>query len=238
MSYGLSVQNASGDVVIDDAYRNHAIVERGTVSVPRLGASYPYFSQVRVVLATPIAMSRGPLIWGVGASASLGVALVGTEVNGSAELIAFTLCTDLSFGGGTLSCDWVVTALPTSASSETHGLRVWDSSSNLVFDSGLTYLKIRDVSSVLTLSVNAPDYEFLTFTHAAMSTRLFCLSALYALATVMGTDDYNNYALGVRKSSNTQSYMYWVMYAYIAGESSPVGTVQNTGPRQIVIAQE
>lgn len=237
MSYGISVQNASGDVVIDDAYRNHAIVESGTVTVPRLGAAYPYYATVRIVLATPIPVSRGPLIWGAASSASLGVALVGTEVNGSAELIAFTLGTDLSFGGGSVSCDWAVSALPASPSSETYGLRVWDASSNLVFDSGLEYLKMRAVSSVVTLWRDAPFYETLTFAHSSMATRLFCLSALHALNVYLITDDYDLNAYGVRADSATQSFSYWVRYGYLAGETLLAGTVQHTGPRQIVIAQ-
>lgn len=237
MAYGLTANNSSGDVVIDETYRNHAVAAEGTATIPRLGAAYPYPATVTVTLGTPIAMSRGPLIWGAVRGTSGGVALVSIEVDGSDRLSKFVLGTDLSFGGGSYTCDWMVSALPAAESSDTHGLRVYDSAGAVTFDSGLRYLAIESVSSALTLS-GSPAYETLTVNHATLATRLFCLSALHAIGVDNPSDDYYLIALGARRNSDSQSYVYWINHTYLAGETLLWGNAAQAGSRRLVIGTE
>lgn len=237
MSFGLTVDNSSGEVVIDETYRNHAIEAEGTVSIPRLGASYPYPATVTVTLGAPIAMSRGPLIWGAVQGTAGGVALVSIEVDGSGNLTKFVLGTDLSFGGGSYTCDWKVTALPAAASSDTHGLRVYDDTGAVAYDSGHRYLRMQAVSGVLTLA-GSPAYETLTFNHASLGARFFCLSGLHAIGVDNPSDDYYLIALGARRNSDSQSYVYWVNHAYLAGETLLWGNAAQSGPRRLVIGTE
>lgn len=227
MGYGLRVTNSSGAVQIDVTYRNHVLIESGTASVPQINANNE--GTLDVTLATPIALTRGPLIWGLPSSTGISSAVTGLRVNGSAELTGFQLATE--YGSGSVDVDWRVTALPTSASGAAWGLNVYDAAGALAFDGGASYLRISDVSSAVTISSGAGDT---TYTHTSAATRFACLSALSALGQQQVGDFIQLMVFGARRISDTQTRMHWFSF----GENYavfPVTTYQ-PGTRQLVIA--
>lgn len=217
MSYGLQVRNAANELVIDDTFANHALAAAGTASVSTYGP-WPTAAAARVALPSPVAMSRCPLVWGRAAVAGRYCGLAGYEINGSNELAAFYLVRAGSDPNPS-AIDWRVTATPAAPSAETYGLRVYDGAGALVFDSGLSYLRIADVSA----SFDPTDSGDL-ITHSAIAAPYYCLSAVAYLRTVSPSGDDESWeAAMVARQSDTSARVALMSYAYQGGSIAWIG---------------
>lgn len=233
MSYGLSVLNSSGDVVIDADFRNHAITASGTATTGVL-AGWTFCRAVKVTLATPIAMSRSPLIWGRIGTANQYMGLAGLEINASSELTGFWLVSDIFYNTTpTRTINWRVSCAPVSGSSETWGFHIFDASGNRVFDSGLDYLDIRHVVSGIGISDSGQ-----TYTHTALTNPWFCLSSLAVMGTSSPSGDDTVWQAGmVGQISTTQTRVALNQWAYEAGDIFYSGIGWGNPYLSLVLAQ-
>lgn len=242
MSHGLRVTNASGDVVIDETYRNHVVVAGGSVSVgayPGWGDAYA----ASVTLAAPIPMARGPLVWGRTGTDRVSCGLLGVVIDGSGALSGFHVTgrpdSDLPIANPAvqamypITVQWRVTALPSGPSAESWGLRVFDAAGDVAFDSGLDYLRIHHA----TAGVSVPGTPAVNATYAALADPWFCLSACAALSTgTLSGDDTLWLAAMARRESSTQAALWLGEYGYQAGDTF-YAYGNSVGMRRLVVAR-
>lgn len=214
MSYGVEILNGSADVVIDGTYANHSIWASGSYTASSsLGTidtvSFP-------AIATP------PLIFVH--STVVNVAFLGLTQDGSGNYNGFQTISGNGAGG---TVDYFVAAPDPSASAATWGLRVWDPSGNLVFDSGKTYLHLEDAVSFTPPAIGSP----VTVTHASVTTPYYLLNLIGATATSLGGGVY---ALGRITVRNTSSTTADVEIQQIGDVLGPGGYIPS--PQTLVVA--
>ncbi len=236
MSFGIQIQNASGHVLIDGGFQNHAVVESGSATTGALAGFVLDSKAVKVSLTTPIALTRSPLIWGRIGTDNAWMGLVGLEVNGSSELTGFWLGSDNAYGAGPArTIEWRITATPAAGSGAAHGFQVFQDSGALAFDSGLPYLDIVHVSNAFTLQTDWPLGTLLTY--SSIANPWYCLSALAFLRTTSPSFDDTHWecAMAARVSA-TSSRVVVYPYAYLAGDFFYSNIGGGTQQRQLVMA--
>lgn len=117
MSYGMLVEGEGGRLLIDPDYSNYTIVENGSITTSHVGGDvYSRTLGVSSSYTNPVILYRQP--------------------TGSA--VSYWGRTLYSFGTSSVTVSYAI-AVPVStvsASSDSYGMRVWDSSGRRVFDSG------------------------------------------------------------------------------------------------------
>lgn len=128
MAIGISVAGDGGQIQIDQLYKNLAVASSGTATT-----NNTIVSAVGWTVTVSISSATSPII----AIASADYASVlQLAVSGSTYTWTITVT---GYSAKTFSY-WIFDAPSTSAASM--GMRVWDASSNLVFDSGQKYMRI------------------------------------------------------------------------------------------------
>lgn len=230
MTYGLSVSNSSGGAVIEDGYRNHVVIASGTVTLsmtPVLTIN-GFVTVATFTLPAPVSRSLGPLLWARCLSAQAALALLTTilDVSGNVTgyVIGYGLWDYAPALPGSITVDWRVTALASGASSDTHGLRVFNSDASVAFDSGFDYLKIVHSSGPFDIrgvgNIASPYFAYSRrWTHAAISDPYFCLSGLNARRCESPSgDDSLEMALGAVRESSTTSLTVFAWWRSEAGQ--------------------
>ena len=237
MSYGIQIQNASGNLIIDGEFRNHAVMASGSATTGSLAGFVLDSKVVKVSLGTAIALSRSPMIWGRIGADNAWMGLVGLEVNGSSELTGFWLGSDNAYGTGPArTIEWRVTAAPASGSGLSHGMQVFDATGARVFDSGLDYLDIAHVSSAFTLTTDWPVGTLITY--PSLANPWYCLSGIaYLRTTSPSFDDTHWECAMVARVSATSSRVVVYPYAYVAGDFFYSNIGGGTQQRQLVLAK-
>lgn len=200
MSFGLSVQNQNSDIVIDQDYMNHLILASGSYTQAALGISEISFT----------ACARPPLVF-VNSTARL--ALYGYKTTGGqfdkVQII----------GDAANTVNYYIAAPGIGASSDSFGLRVFDASGNVVFDSGKDYLKVFDVVGFTTPT----DATEITVNHASLTTPYYCLNALQGVLMrggFNGSQFYTDYFYHcTRNISSTQAGIKVVQFGRAFGEA-------------------
>lgn len=173
MSFGLEVQNSTGDLVIDADFRNFEIIAEGTSTHPGSGLnSY-------VDIAFP-ATANPPLVFVRSTGYGLGCASLLRD--GSGNYTSARLYSEAPYNA--FSFDWFVAAPADAVSSDDWGLQVFDASAKKVFDSGVRYIQFQDVVPISLddmedgVGVNAELY--IPVTHASIANAYYCLSSMRA----------------------------------------------------------
>ncbi len=131
MSYGIQVQNSSGDIVIDQDFRNFEVVQAGSVS-----GGGGLFTVNYPTCETPMLFVR---------------AVPGSQVMGGR--VSYTEARWVMTG--VTSCDYIIASVRTNnALSASHGLAVYDQGGRVVFDSGRQYIK---TFTSVTIPPNTPE---------------------------------------------------------------------------------
>lgn len=172
MSYGLQVQNAGGDLVIDADFRNYQILVEGTST--HFGTGLSAFVDVSFT-----ATARPPLVFVRSTVWGLGQASMTRNVSGLYNTAR--LYSDAPFN--TFSFDWFVAAPVDSASGDAWGMQVFNGAGLKVFDTGARYLQFRDVVPV-SLQTLAADFDgTIDVTHASVADAYYCLAGLRAFVS-------------------------------------------------------
>ena len=139
MGYGLRVTNDSGQIQIDGTYRNLCKTDYGdNLTLTYANTAGGYFNTVNIT-ASPL-----PPLIAIRPDPNYPVCIVGYGKTGSNYDKFYVAGSAL----GNPTIDWVCYRQVPSVSADAYGLRVYDSSSNIVFDSGKTYLKIVSVTNI------------------------------------------------------------------------------------------
>ena len=136
--YGMRVKNTAGNILIDSTYVNYSLWEHGeNVTTQNTG-----FGIYRATITFADAFSGIPLIAIKPSSvAHCGVdSLTKDNGNYTGFVVNSTYNTAITF-------DWMAFAPRTDESSEVYGLRIYNSSTDLVFDSGYAPMIISDVDT-------------------------------------------------------------------------------------------
>ena len=148
MSFGLNVVNAGGYTVIDERYRNYELKATGSIYVPGYNSTngdygtefnYPEYSPTSIILMK---------------NESSTALLTGWITTQNTIRLA------LMKGDGTLppsghvsgTVQWAVIDLIRAPAPDTFGLRVFDASGAIVFDSAKRYMKFRDNFTISSLN--------------------------------------------------------------------------------------
>lgn len=161
--YGLLVKNSSGAIQIDSTYKNYSLYEHGegVTTVQDTPASY-YIVDVTFANAT----SYQPLI-ALKPSSTRFCGLLNFLTSGS-NYTGFRLVSESNYAA---TVDWMAFVPNETISSNTYGMRVYNDSGVLVFDSGYTPMVILDVD---TCNPGYNDKQ--TITHPSDSNAYFIVS--------------------------------------------------------------
>ena len=208
--YGLLVKNDSEDIQIDSTYRNLSLDESDT-------SESILFDNTNGISVALTASSLVPLI-AIRPSTTRYVALKGYHKTGS-NFDAFLMHPEShDWPYSAIYIDWKSYRENRSASGEDYGLLVYNASGGLCFDSGLEYLKIREVHSITLGDPHFDAYNNLvldneTITHSNYSNPYYVLSRnTYWTITNPGPPPLFNVALltvGVKKVSSSSVRVGW-----------------------------
>ena len=174
MAFGLLIHNDNGDIVVDGDYQNHIIAETGSATPPGTAGVVVNVADTTVNFSSTYAPSRQPLLFGRHTASYIGFQR--WTYDGSGNINGFRYAN--REGGGTFN--WKLAVTPNAASGDTWGMRVFGATGNVVFDSGLDYLKINDIITVTYTSFATGNQ-----THASTTTPFYCLSAAAAWGIIV-----------------------------------------------------
>lgn len=197
MSYGLEVQNSSGDLLIDGNFANFEIIAEGTSTHNGIGLT------AYVDIAFP-PTSQPPLVFV--RSTSYGLACATLLKNGSGLYSSARLYSSAPFS--TFSFDWFVASpAGASSSSDTWGMRVYDAAGDVVFDSGRRYVQFRDVVEIDLGSLVFDTYGIAAITHASVADAYYCLPGLRAYIKSDAVEGPFTYFMAAHAYSATTAYL-------------------------------
>lgn len=213
MAYGLRVKNSSGELQIDSTYRNLAYAEGASGAVitnsyiPGNGG-YSTLISIASNLLIPLILIRP--------NTNRFVTIENYQRNGSNNYTGFKVITELN---QSTTIDWRCYR-ETSSNPSGYGLRVKDSSGNMIFSSLLNYFKIYSVS---TITLNPPSrtwpgYEIRPYqdiSHAGISNPYYILTPVGDYIVSEPGDIYGTFwrfmycKIGIKKLSSTSVRVGW-----------------------------
>jgi len=200
--YGLRIKNTSGKIQIDSTYRNYVLEKSGSLDLG--GGSLTSISITNnpnppVVLIRPTdATNKACGVFDITYSSPnyTAVRFFGGGV--------FDVSTETS-ASGTCTFDYKIFTLSESKSTEDYGLRIYNTSEKLVYDSGYTPLKILEVGNATYGS---------TYTHASHTNPYYIASPKHSGAfsrLAGGTQSIFRFSLALAKQSSTSVRGEWVI---------------------------
>lgn len=169
MAYGFRAINDNNEVQIDGTYTNHLIVESGTYTQPAFssGLSVADITFSNTYTYPPIIFTRQ----------SYYLSLLSLKQSGS-NYTGFRTISDTGSTG--FSVDWYACVPSEAESLDAWGIKVWNASSEIVFDSGRNYMKIKDAVTFTTPSSSGASTTVNTV--SGISNPYICLSSLQGRA--------------------------------------------------------
>jgi hypothetical protein len=168
-TYGLQVKNSSGNVIIDGQYKNFAKWDSGTTTLAMNTGLTPAQPLVNTISFT--ATNQMPLV-AIRPATSQYLILYGLRKT-SGNYDGFYI-----IGNPAGDFDWIVYIAHPTASAETYGLRVYNSSGALSFDSGYKYFSIYQINTGISLASPNNTGPNSVITHAGISNPYYFLSPL------------------------------------------------------------
>lgn len=171
MAFGFRAINDNNEVQIDGTYTNHLIVESGSYTQPAFssGTSWKDVTFSNTYTYPPIIFTRQ----------SYYLSLLSYTKSGS-NFTGFRTLSDTGSTGFTV--DWYACVPSEATSLENWGMRIWNESSELVFDSGRNYMKIADAVTFTTPSSAGASVTVNTV--GGITSPYVCLSALQGRAFI------------------------------------------------------
>ena len=195
MSYGLRVYNDSGYLQIDQDFANYQIIQSGTFTIGSSSAISPTISHSGPNDGSNLVFVKPPF------SAS-NVIIDGSSVVGGSSFAVYG-------DPGTYSYFVAARATALSASSETYGLRVYNSGGGLVFDSGRKTLNIKSISypaaTINATNTEGPIYTTYLSAPASGKSHYVLLNPLTFVEDIQIESEYwETYKMGAAMISNTE----------------------------------
>ncbi len=208
MAYGLRVKNSNGEIQIDGAYRNLCMAQSGSsVAVANDNTAGGYYTSIGIANSPSV-----PLIV-MQPDTDRYCYIFGYNKSGS-DFVSFNAVTE--FVQSTL-INYKVLRASVSAGAP-YGLKVFDPSSNLVFDSNQSYLKILSVSTGITLGdPSYGTYPSTTINHGNISDPFYILSpsGYWTIFRSFTTFTYRvDLRIGIKKLSSTSVSVGWFIHRF------------------------
>jgi len=164
MPYGLQIKNSSGNIIIDGQYKNYALWDSDTATLDAGVTTIAFTATTQMpLIALRPGTGKTVILWGLRKT--------GSNYDGFYVV-----------GGNGDSLDWRVYTAHPAASAQNYGLRIYDGSSNLLFDSGYQYFNIYQLDTGISLSTPLLTEEaagtYSDITHAGISDPFYFLSPL------------------------------------------------------------
>lgn len=208
MSYGLEVQNSSGDLVIDGAFANFEIIAEGS------GTTHNGIGLTAYVDITFPATAQPPLVFV--RSTSYGLACATLIKDGSGLYSSARLYSSAPYN--TFTFDWFVAApAGSSESSDTWGMRVYDAGGHVVYDSGRRYVQFREVVEIDLGALDPGDFDIdgnVAITHASVADAYYCLPALRAFIAGDAVEGVFTFFAAARAYSATTAYISYATQSF------------------------
>ncbi len=207
--YGLLIKNVANEIQIDSKYRNLSLDQSGNgVTISNNNTESGYYTRINITASplVPLALIRPSTddFVGVRNYYKSGSNFAGIDV--------------ITMHSQSTLIDWRSYRENIAPSTETYGLRVYNPSGNLCFDSGKSYFKI---SSVHTLSLATPSNAgsdlgpYTDITHSGISDPYYILSpnSLWVLVSPPPeTGNLREYMIGMKKLTSTSVRIGWFAY--------------------------
>jgi len=160
MSYGLRVKNTSGDIIIDENYRNFAFYVSGSATATVSCPGGWCYGVLTLVPFTAIPNTQIPLV-AIQPATNKFINLLGYHKTGS-NWDGFYIVTGIADDGNWESCtiNYKVFVAGLAAAPGAYGMRVYNASSQIIFDSNRSYFKIGQVNSISLSSPAYPSYTY------------------------------------------------------------------------------
>jgi hypothetical protein len=220
--YGIKILNIDSEIQIDSTYKNYVLEKSGDMSLANVISSVisitnnpePPIAMVRPTGST--IQSCG--VWDLEYSSGnyTGIRFFGgVEYNNSAQDCPF---------------DYKIFTVSTTKSNETYGLRIYDGSEDLVYDSGYTPFKILEVGSATIGS---------TYTHSSHTSPFYVASPFRQRYLCFGGQPPTPIMAmrqGLAKQSTTSVKPVWTSLGFVGSNQNPIDA--NSGTTMTLIVCE
>ncbi len=224
MGYGVRIKNSSGNLIIDGTYKNFAEYASGTVAM----GVYNTVATIAFAATTQIPLIALRNISTVCYVIPYGIRKTGSDYDG------FYLLRGYGGGTGAFNVDWKVYLAHPAASGETYGIKIYDPTGVLLFESGRNYFNLYQVDTGISLVVpptlmaqQGEDYDATRYSdiaHAGIENPYYALSpnSLWMTHCVAGTTFHNNtFRPGMRKIDATNVRVGWGSSLFLGGSLPP-----------------
>lgn len=229
--YGLLVKNNSGGIQIDSKYRNLSLDQSGTSeTISNNNTSEGVYTRIALTASSliPIVLVKPNTDYFV---------CVRNYYKSGANYAGVDLVTEQS---KSTTIDWGSYRENRTASGETYGLKVFNSSGDLCFDSGKNYFKIFSVHSI---SLSAPSGflshlgPYTDITHSGISNPYYLLSpsSFWIMTAPTGRPTpprgFHRYLLiGMKKLSSTSVRVGWFTFGWLGLGFAPGANSEGNNP--------
>jgi len=218
MAYGFKLYNSNGETLIDNEYINMSEYASGSSETISNGNNPGDWYDLTSFSATPniplVAFRPNTDYYSV----VYGISKSGANYNG------FYATT---YYGQSTTIDWVVYTETLAASGESYGLKIYDDSSNIIFDAGNKYFRIAQVTTISLASIPTGaggTGSTQTVNHAGISNPYYILTPIASTYTALPVYPYppflgeiRNWRTGVKKLSSTSCSVGFFPYVYTTG---------------------
>lgn len=253
MSYGLTVISNTGHEVIDSTYRNYGLIQSGTGTMrswdnlnqtPRITKVFPERISFPTQTSVPLVYIRPP--YGVTITTGHDVYEPTYDpespsfLSGIEKSEFHVFCQKNTDDGKLYS--YAVFAPVSGNSADSHGIRVWNGSSQVVFDSGYKYSTIDDITAkTFPNPTSISDYNTWsinrTISAPTYGSRYLLLNSLQSVGAI-GVDDgvdgtnFDVWRIGGRINSETSVTYEGATYTYYEAGTPPGTTPIYLSPGQ------
>ena len=212
--YGFKTLNDDGGIQIDSIYRNFSLDQTGTKTISNGNDISNWFTTISIT-SSPL----HPLI-AIKPNTDDFVSLVKIKKSGS-NFIGFDLTTKYS---QSTSISWASFRENISSSDEDYALRIYNPGGDLCFDSGKSYLKIKQIELI---SISPTGYTDIS--HSSYSNPYYIFTGSSFWHNVVDGGDGNDYTrfytIGIKKLSSTSVRVGWFAMSstiYPLGAGDPI----------------
>jgi hypothetical protein len=175
--YGLKVKNSAGDIIIDSLYRNYAFYTSGQAVATWAGDGYTNYGVMVLVSFTAIPDTQMPLV-AIQPATNRMVNLIGYHKTGS-YWDGFYIQVGVRYDDGNwanATINYKVFVAGLAAASGTYGMRIYNASGGLIFDSNRKYFNIGQVNSVNVGAPSSQSTPSVDVTHPTISDPYYFIS--------------------------------------------------------------
>jgi len=217
MSYGVEIRNDNLRIQIDATYKNYSLKESDdnvTISNAGLVDTETEFALLQATTVNFAASVREIPVVAFQPDTDYFVNLLCLNKSGE-NYTGFKMVTECLSSAVSTDVNWQMFLPGISSADENYGLKVYNATKKLVFDSGWRILKILGIESN---SLAVPETSTVTVTHSYATNPYYIVApgdSYYLRLFGPGApapDTWLKYIMGIKKKSSTEVYLNWFPY--------------------------